>query len=452
MGALISPAGNEPPTQGGNPGGRRGAEPDVVAPIAALKDAPTDPEAWYRAGKAALRARQIHLATRLFQSCLRLSPSHVKAAAGLCVAHFHDGEYDKAERACRLALESDPTHLQSILMWGHLCRMLGRSEESADQYRKAVSANVSEAEQLKLGLTHLRLASGDWTAWGAFEPGAASEQLRAGSSWTPPAERVWSGEADSSITVCLYRDGGNGDLFFFSRFIPWVAERVDRVYLTATSQHIGLLDRLPGIAGLVASPEELPEAQFAHLWSIPGLAGAGAESMRPPYLATPIRGPELGSRAGLRVGLTWAGHPGTPINHDRSVPSTDLLEPLFNVPGIEWVALQFGHRSEEATSLPFTHRPDVRSYADTAYILSQLDLVISVDTAVANLSGAMAIDAWIMPPTYPELRWGLHGARTPWYPSLRLFRRERTDDWSNLLIRIEQSLREWVVAKAATRR
>jgi hypothetical protein len=291
----------------------------------------------------------------------------------------------------------------------------------------------------------VRLVRGDYErGWQYFEPDAPGAQPGR-RVWSPPKERTWRGEVAKDRTVCVYKNGGNGDVFLFARYVPLIAERVGRVVMIAPETHDRLLASLPGLAAVMRHPDEAGEgALFAHLWSLPGIFGTTTATVphEIPYLSAPAHGPVLPRSSALRVGLAWAGHPNTPINFDRSVPSPGLLEPLFRLPGIDWVALQVGYRAEYADQLPFAHRPSLADFGDTAYVLSQLDLLVTVDTAIANLAGALGVPAWVMVPTYPEFRWGTERTDTPWYPGLRLFRRAETTEWEGVIGRVAGALAE----------
>jgi tetratricopeptide (TPR) repeat protein len=427
-------------TIGAAPRDREG--PGPLAALLSGKSAPGDAEALYRAGEQALGLKQYVLAVRFFEACIKQDDAHTRANYGLTTALFYLGEFEHADRACRRALEINPHHFPSRVVRGHLAALFGDPATAEACYRDVLSS-AARRDDLSSGLVHLRLARGDHSAWRCFAPGAATEQLGQVGAWKPPVDRVWNGDTDPETTVCIYKDGGNGDVFLFSRFVREVAKRVGKVFLAVPENHTRLLQDLPGLAGVVRHPDELPDAQYVHLWALPGIFEYSGDPPSPrSYLALPRTGPSLAHLRGFRVGLTWAGHPNTRINFDRSVPSNELLRPLFRVPGVDWVSLQIGYRSAEAAELPFAEIPDVRDFADTAHVLGQLDLVITVDTAVANLAGALGIRGWVMVPTFPEFRWGMQGDRTPWYPSLRLFRRAHTREWEGVLERIASALAE----------
>jgi hypothetical protein len=213
--------------------------------------------------------------------------------------------------------------------------------------------------------------------------------------------------------------------------------------------------QLPGVAGFVRDEGSFPAgALHTSLWSLPALTRLrldtipGAEG----YFTPPDHGPELGVRKGVRVGVVWAGNPNTTFDRDRSCPAVGFLSPLFEVPGIEWISLQVGPRAADASSLPIRPMPEVSDFADTAYVLSQLDLVITVDTALAHLAGALGVPTWIMVPSIPEYRWLLDREDSPWYRSVRLFRRRSGTDWPPMIARVKAHLEEFMAGAGARAR
>jgi ADP-heptose:LPS heptosyltransferase len=147
------------------------------------------------------------------------------------------------------------------------------------------------------------------------------------------------------------------------------------------------------------------------------------------------------------VGLVWAGSPTYTHDRQRSCTLQDFA-PVLQTPGIAFYSLQTGDRSQELTQRP----PDVRvqdlapclhDFGDTALLLDQLDLVLTVDTAVAHLAGALGKPVWVLLPAVPDWRWGLDEEQTPWYPTMRLFRQARAGAWAAVMQRVAQALASW---------
>ena len=150
----------------------------------------------------------------------------------------------------------------------------------------------------------------------------------------------------------------------------------------------------------------------------------------------------MGLTSGLNIGLAWAGRPTHKNDFNRSV-SLDVLKPLFELSGATWISLQIDTRHDAAISagLPLRDlRPQITDFADTASAVGALDLVISVDTAVAHLAGALGKDVWILLPFSPDWRWLMNRVDSPWYPSARLFRQQSAGDWGEVIKRVASAL------------
>jgi hypothetical protein len=152
----------------------------------------------------------------------------------------------------------------------------------------------------------------------------------------------------------------------------------------------------------------------------------------------------IGERSGLRVGLVWAGNASHPIDRLRSIPK-DCLAALAAVPGIQWFSLQKG-QDETITDIGNlalkSFGPEMLEFSDTAAIIDQLDLVISADTAVAHLAGALGKPVWLLLPFVPDHRWMLDRTDSIWYPSMRIFRQPHHGDWTSVLADVARSLLE----------
>jgi len=182
--------------------------------------------------------------------------------------------------------------------------------------------------------------------------------------------------------------------------------------------------------------------------SLPAIFGTGLHTIPAavPYLAPP---PgefrlEAAARPGFRVGLAWAGDPAHRNDHNRSLP-LDRLQPLLRVPGIRWFSLQVGDQTAELIRLdPGLEVTELgsrfRDFGDTANAIAQLDLVITVDTAVAHLAGALGKAVWVLLPYLAEWRWMLGRLDSPWYPTMRLFRQSSRGDWNALMLVVANEL------------
>jgi hypothetical protein len=225
-----------------------------------------------------------------------------------------------------------------------------------------------------------------------------------------------------------------------------------RVVLRVPRPLVNLLATIDGVATTVADDDPLPPHDVSlPLLSIAGTLGVDARSIpnEVPYLhaSSALRANAArvvaARRARLNVGVAWAGNREHPNDRRRSVPLS-LLAPLFDVSGVSWFSLQKGADNEQWASLPVARAiaPLPADYAldDTAALIAELDLVVSVDTAIAHLAGALARPTWLLLPFSADWRWGIDRRDSPWYPTMRLFRQPSIGDWSSVIAEVVRSL------------
>jgi len=416
----------------------------------AIAENPLDFALFHHAGRSALEAKQYRAAINYLEFFLRAEPDNWKAVHRIGTAHFNLGEYDRAGEAMERVLAQRPDLVPALIPYGFCPYALGFRDEGYAAHSRALSLPAGNPKN-SLGQALLRITRGDWGGWEQFEARWLVPSEYPHPEWSALDAQRWTGEEAPDRTLWLHPEGGLGDSIMFSRFIPMAAKRVGRVVFSAPRPLRRLLEPMDGLAALVDPKVEdprRPEYLHAGIWSMPHHLGLSAETLPRvvPYLRPPADGPRLPERAPgtrLRVGIVWSGNPNADHDCDRSIPRPELLAPLWEVPGVEWVSLQVGARSEWAAGFPVTVPPPLRDFADTAYLLPQLDLTVSVDTSTANLAGAMGLPVWVFIPTLPEFRWPLdHPGRTPWYPTARTFSRDRSADWPGVIARVAAALRE----------
>ncbi len=255
--------------------------------------------------------------------------------------------------------------------------------------------------------------------------------------------RRWQGRAMAG-TLLVVADQGFGDVVQFARYLPWAAGRCGRLVVAASPEMQPVVAQMPGVAERIVAWDRLGDfAAWATLSDLPGLAGAVPDGAVP-YLASThedrmrwaARLGELVPRGMRRVGLVWAGRPDHPFDFARSA-SLRALAPLGDAAGVAWVALQVGAAAAQVGASAWRAAlvnlgPEIASYADTMAVLDGLDLVVTVDTSVAHVAGAMGRPCWLMLARRPDWRWGLAGEETAWYPSVRLFRQKKLGDWAGV--------------------
>lgn len=338
-------------------------------------------------------------AKKIFENTLVVDPDHEVARANLGLIHWGQGEWLAARRC-----------------W----------------------EGVKRAEA-RLGLAMLDLAAGHYTqGFIGFESRFECYQKR-----PEIAAPLWRGEDLSGRHLLIVAEQGFGDCIHFLRFLPKLARDSYRLTFRCPSALHRLIQyNFPNI-NLIDDHEKAEDIDYwCPLLSLP-LAMKWTEIPRLetyPYLQAPplaLTWPETKNR---RIGLVWQGNKAHHNDFRRSI-GLKMLSPWFDVPGLQWVSLQWPAPLEELPA-PIGNPPELRDFADTACLLSQVDILISVDTAVAHVAGAMGLPLWLLLPLAGDWRWGLEGEHTPWYPSARLFRQNQPGNWQNVVNEVEQRLRD----------
>ena len=364
------------------------------------------------------------------------------------------GEIDAALASMRTALVLDPVAPPAWNNLGHGLQGRG-APAAAKAFRRAilVSPNYAAAH-LNLGmdlLLHGEMAEG----WREFEWWRASIPAL---GWKGAPHQRWTGQDLRGKTLLIRGEQGLGDMLQFVRYVPLFANAGARVVLEMHPPLTRLLATVPGVAQTVPMGMPLPPHDYhLQIMSVPGQLGTRLDSIPAeiPYLsADPAeieiwRG-RLSALPGLKVGLVWAGNPRAHDPRTRLVDSRRSmalarLAPLLSTPGVSFVSLQKGDMAAQIGDLPPQLRPfdamdAVKDFADTAALCANLDLVISVDTSVVHLAGALGKPVWILSRHDGCWRWLLDRDDSPWYPTARLFRQKTPGDWDGVVARVVEAL------------
>jgi len=383
-----------------------------------------------------------------------LAPDRAEAHGNLGLAlHLLDRD-DEAIACFARALQRDTGYWQAYANRALVFEKLGRHGLALADLDHALALRPDDP-QIRFNAAVCRLRTGDFAGgWPHFE---ARRRLAARRVARLHDEaRLWLGADDiSGKTLLLHAEHGLGDTIQFCRYAPLAAARGARVWIEAPPTLLPLLQTLRGVERVVAQAEATYDRHTPML-SLPLAFGTAADSIpgAVPYLAPPADrlarwNPLLGPRSGRpRIGLAWSGHRSTMNDRDRSIPLASLL-PLAAFDA-QWYSLQVEVREADADALHEAKRTmalrDVREFlgdmADTAALVAQLDLVISVDTSVAHLAGAMGRPLWLLLPSPAEWRWLTDRTDSPWYPTARLFRQERRGQWSGVVAAVLDALRQ----------
>jgi Flp pilus assembly protein TadD len=344
-------------------------------------------------------------------------------------------------------LSLDPSDGEAHLNRGFALARLGRLTEALAAYELA-QACLPDPAEARWNHGILSLLQGDYgKGWAGYEARWSTAGFRPLAPAHP--QPLWRGEPFPGRTLLLQAEQGLGDTLMFARFLPRVRALGGRVILEAPKPLLGVLGTCRGLDGVHPGGEPLPGFDLhLPLHSLgrllcPTLAAIPGEI---PYLAVPPEVPHrdaldarLAPSGDLRVGLAWTGNPGHAGNRRRSLP-IDLLERLGDVPGIRWYSLQVPAQGLPALPGAADLGPLLADFSDSAHALANLDLLISVDTALVHLAGALGRPAWVLLPCYPDWRWLLERPDSPWYPSLRLYRQPKPGDWATVLARLAGDL------------
>ncbi|HJV22378.1 MAG TPA: glycosyltransferase family 9 protein [Holophagaceae bacterium] len=349
---------------------------------------------------------------------------------------------DGALLSLRKATALTPSGLEAHQRLIQACYDAARWDDyAAEVERFAAASPGSPLVEYERG--YLNLLRGDLkTGWAQFEA-----RLRV-PGYVPPAKRFpqprWTGGSFEGKTLLVHFEQGFGDTLMLVRYLPLVKARGGRVLLLVQPQFAYLMTTLQGPDQVVAfGHEELPPFDLqVSLFSLPAIFGTGLDSIPCdiPYLGIPRSVPNREALAALlaesegqtRVGLAWGGNPVHPRDAQRSIPPA-LLDPLGAIPGVAWHSFQLGR--EDRPSLPglVSLAPLLQTFSDSAYALSGMDLVITVDTALAHLAGALGIPTLLLVSHAPDFRWRLDREDSPWYPSMRIYRQPRCGEWAPVI-------------------
>ena len=350
----------------------------------------------------------------------RLAPADPLCLHNQAVIHQHRGELDESLGCAGRALALDPGHAGAHFVRAEALLVRGEMAEGWEEY--------------------------EWR----FRIGGAPMLL-------PPTKKPqWDGSTLAGQTLLLVADQGLGDVIQFARYIPWAEGRCPAIAIACTAEIAPLLRQIAPGATLFLRWEDCPDyAAYEALSGLPRLAGTRLDTIPAPipYLhADPARAALWKDRldglvpAGLRrIGVIWAGSPTHANDRNRSALLRDF-GPLGAVPGVALLALQKGPKKEQSGGW-YGRAPlinlgaEIEDYDDTMAILENVELLVTVDTSVAHLAGAMGRPVWIMLPRAPDWRWLLERDDSPWYPTVHLFRQTQVRRWDDVAERVAQALR-----------
>ncbi len=423
--------------------------------LQALELRPNDPELQHTRGELFQAEERFEEAIAAFRQSLAERPGSARTWNSLGTVYQSLEQDPVAEQCYRAALAHDPRHLHARNNLGAVLLSQGRAEEAIPELELLIASHPDYYDG-HWNLACALLAAGHWSqGWQAFEYRFLKH--------SPVEERHqeiprWDGHSPlADKTVLLVGEQAFGDTLQFVRFIPQLAARGARVILECQAPPlVPLMQGQAGLTDVICRGDAVPPADYRiPLLSLPLLLQTPAETLADlvPYLTPSLDKQKqwrirLADDTRLRVGLCWWGRQ-TLRNRRRSCPP-DLLAPLAALPGITLYRLQLG---DDVPTPPFSlvdHTGLIADFSDTAALISCLDLVITIDTAVAHLAGALGVPVWLMLPLTGDWRWMSEREDSPWYPGMRIFRQGTAGDWQPVVQLITSQLQHFVQRREVT--
>ncbi|HEX4796736.1 MAG TPA: tetratricopeptide repeat-containing glycosyltransferase family protein [Humisphaera sp.] len=331
---------------------------------------------------------------------------------------------------------------------------VGKMQEALEHFERAI-AECPNDPRFHWGMSLAALAAGNFErGWKEFE-----WRLKLDNGWQRDfLQPQWTGQEDlTGKTILLHAEGGLGDALQFVRYVPMFVQKAGTVILECQPGLVPLFSGgFPGLASVYPRGPIVPQFDYhCPLQSLPRAFGTTLRTIpkNVPYLAAPAARlqawhEKLGPPTGARVGLVWCGSGNRQPKRSRTLAT---FAPFNSVPGIEFHSLQAGPEAAEERPAGMTvidHAAELTDFVETAALASQMDLIISVDTSVAHLAGALARETWVLLAWDPDFRWLRERDDSPWYPTMRLFRQAKlVEHWDKVVEQIVKALGKWMAAR-----
>ena len=386
-----------------------------------------------------------------FEEALRINDRVPEAHNNFGTALQMNAQSDEAQAAYRQAIRLNPDFAEAHDNLGNLLTAQGEFDAAMSSFERAVRLQPALASAHNNRAVTLLLQGNFAAGWPEYEwrwklPEAPPR---------PWARPIWDGALLEGRTILLHPEQGLGDMLQFIRYAPLVKAKGGTVLVAAPAKMAPILNTCAGIDRVLS--EDDPPVAFdvrAALMSLPGVFRTELDSIPAdvPYLSAEAElvsrwREALGPDRRLRVGVNWQGNPKYRDDRLRSIP-LDEFAPLAAIKGARLLSLQQGFGSEQLSRVDFAvedwgSKLDLdggRAFCDTAAVIANLDLVITSDTVVAHLAGALGARVWLALSFVPDWRWLLDRADSPWYPTMRLFRQSQPGDWNGVFERIAAEL------------
>jgi len=418
-----------------------------------IESNPKHSKALFNLGVALQKKGLIDKAILYYEIAIGINQDFVEAHHNLGVAYNEQGLFDEAIICFQRTVQIKPDHAGAYYNLGNTFVAKGQFQEALQSYQKAIDIFPDFADaHWGVALLHLRLGNFE-DGWKGYEWRWKLKDIMVGRNFPQP---LWDGSDIRDKTILLHAEQGLGDTIQFIRYAPLVSMKGARVIIECQKELVSLLKSVQGVEHVLARDESLPEFDIhCALLSLPYLLKTTLKSIpnEVPYfrvdatLVEKWRSKLSAEGSPLKIGLAWSGDLRVKYGHERSCP-LENFSPFGKFENLIFYSLQKGGPSRQVFSPPesmsiIDHAIEINDFSETAALIENLDLVISVDTAVAHLAGALGKPVWVLLPFVADWRWMLHRDDSPWYPTMKLFRQPSRGKWEPVIAAMADELRSF---------
>lgn len=414
----------------------------------ALTYNPNFSEAYNNLGNFWQEKNQLEEAQASYKQAINLNPNYAEAYNNLGNICLEKGDVKNAIAYFQQALTLNPNYADAYNNLGNVWKFKGKLTEALSLYQQALNINPDFPEAHE-NLGMILLLNGDFqTGFTEYEWRCKTKKyLRHSFPYS-----FWNGSDLNGKKILLICDQGLGDAIQFIRYVSLIAKKGGKVIILCQEPLLRLFNNLADIEQVIT--EALVEFDvYAFVMSLPYLIGTNLDTIpaQIPYISASKPYPFILQKplqTNLKVGIVWAGSPNNQNDQNRSCHIKHFLS-IINIPGITFYSLQKGAKAAQLTQIDTLGKVEdlsnqLNDFADTANLVAQLDLIISVDTSVAHLAGAMGKPVWLLLSFVSDWRWMLDREDSPWYPTMRLFRQSELGDWTGVFQRVAKELTKLV--------
>lgn len=416
----------------------------------------TDSKSWHNLGIVLNKLKEYNASASCLRQAVKLAPDNCEIYCNLGLAHQGTQHFELAKRSFLTAISTDQTHAASYINLGNALVDLRSPVQALDYLQRGVALSGGAANSVwNLSLVYLLL--GEYQlGWALYESRFLTESFSnsPAPSSGDPIQDIAQLKTDPEQPYVVWSEQGLGDSIQFGRYLS-LLKHLSIPFVLLTREPLAQLFvdwfHISDVQVLQKGMNQIFSAPHIPLMSLPRLFSTTLDTIpsATPYISSssPIP-PSLqlpSSPGGLSVGIAWAANPDNKSMYEvKSIPLADLIRPLVKLVDLDLIdlhSLQYGNDLDQIDSNPHLvmrqWHHEIKNLSDTAFIVSQLDLVITVDTALAHLSGALGKPTWLLLPYNADFRWLYEGSSSPWYPSMTLFRQTAQGDWSSPIEQIQ---------------